>query len=270
VSAARLVSFPSGGRTLRGYLSVPDGTGPHPAVVWNHGSEQYPGSFDELAGFYAGAGYVFFVPHRRGHGHSAGEYAFGTPPPGPRAQAVAAITGLLEQALEDTLAAVEWLRRQSFVDAGRMAMSGVSHGGIHALLAAEAGAAMRGYVPFAPAATAWRGNPELQDRLVRAVRTADAPILLVQAENDYSLGPSEVLGSELARKGRPNGARVYPTYGHDAASGHGAFAWRGMDVWGDHVRAFLDEVGLRSAEVVGDPAELLGAVGGDQEVVLEP
>lgn len=40
---ARLVSFPASGGTLYGFLYVPEGKGPFPAVMWNHGSEKRPG-----------------------------------------------------------------------------------------------------------------------------------------------------------------------------------------------------------------------------------
>ena len=38
LSAAEVVSFPSGSLTLHGALYKPEGTGPFPAVVYNHGS----------------------------------------------------------------------------------------------------------------------------------------------------------------------------------------------------------------------------------------
>src|SRR5579864_4080241 len=63
----RLVSFPGPGKSaLQGYLYVPDGTGPFPAILWNHGSERHPGSQPVLARFYMSHGFVFFVPHRHG------------------------------------------------------------------------------------------------------------------------------------------------------------------------------------------------------------
>jgi len=242
VTGPRTVSFPAGEATLHGYLFVPEGSGPFPAVAWNHGSERSPGSFDRLGAFYASAGYAFFCPHRRGHGLSPGPYAFGTTARRPRSAVIEAVIALHEAQLEDTLAALTWLGRQPFVEAGRLAMSGVSFGGIQTVLAAEAGAGARAFVPFAPAAIAWEGNPELQERLVQAVRAAAAPMFLVQAENDYSLGPSKVLGRELERKGEPNRVRVYPPYGDSTDSGHGAFACEGTDVWGADVCRFLEEV----------------------------
>src|ERR1700676_3322104 len=62
------VVFPIGGRELHGFLWKPEGTGPFPAIVWNHGSEKLPGSQPTLANFYTAHSYVFFVPHRRGQG----------------------------------------------------------------------------------------------------------------------------------------------------------------------------------------------------------
>jgi hypothetical protein len=38
------VVFPGGGRELHGFLWKPEGDGPFPAVLWNHGSEKLPGS----------------------------------------------------------------------------------------------------------------------------------------------------------------------------------------------------------------------------------
>src|SRR5271165_3360071 len=68
------VVFPSGGRQLHGFLWKPEGAGPFPAIVWNHGSEKLPGSQPALANFYNSHSYVFFVPHRRGQGRSPGDY----------------------------------------------------------------------------------------------------------------------------------------------------------------------------------------------------
>lgn len=247
----QLVSFPAGELTLRGYLYEPEGAGPFPAIAWNHGSERDPGSHDELGRFYTSAGYVFFAPHRRGHGLSPGEYSLGVVPTGTRAEGIHALIELHEDYLRDTVAAATWLSGQAWVDPTRMAMSGVSHGGIQTILAAEADAGMAAYVPFAPAAMGWQGNPELQERLERGVQKARAPMFLLQAENDYSLGPSEILGAELERKGEPNRVRVYPPYGPDHASGHGAFACQGMAVWGADVCAFLAEAWTPAASARG-------------------
>src|SRR5436305_14039306 len=53
------VTFKSGDLTLVGYLYKPDGNGPFPGVIWNHGSEQSPGTgpeFDAVAAIFVPAG----------------------------------------------------------------------------------------------------------------------------------------------------------------------------------------------------------------------
>jgi dienelactone hydrolase len=247
-----LVRFARGSAILRGNLYLPDSGSDFPAVLWNHGSERFPRPPHELARFFTSAGYAVLAPHRLGHGHSPGEYSIAglstrarrlaEDDTTYRRQAIGLLIELHEERLGDTLTALEWLARHPSVDPARIAVSGASHGGIQTLLAAEADAGARAYVAFAPAAIGWRGNPELQDRLLSTVLNADRPIFLLQAANDYSLGPSELLGEALRDKGPPNLARVYPPFGLGRASGHAGFACEGMGRWGVDVLAFLDEV----------------------------
>ena len=73
-SDAEVVSFPSGQLTLKGALYKPQGTGPFPAVVYNHGSA--PGmlskqAFESLGPEFVARGWVLFGPYRRGQGLSA-------------------------------------------------------------------------------------------------------------------------------------------------------------------------------------------------------
>jgi dienelactone hydrolase len=68
VAADVVVSFPSGGLTLQGVVFKPEGAGPFPAVVYNHGSA--PGmlskdAFEALGPAFAARGWVFFGPYRR-------------------------------------------------------------------------------------------------------------------------------------------------------------------------------------------------------------
>ena len=233
------MEFPSGGLQLHGFLWKPDGPGPFPAVLWNHGSEGSPGWQPVLGQFYTAHGYVFFIPHRRGQGRSPGTYIeaqmLGTPP----AQRAAAQVELLEAQVDDVVAALRYLKAQGFVDPNRVALSGCSYGGIETLLAGERDLGVKALVPFAPGAMSWEGNPVLGDRLRRAVDRAKAPIFLIQAGNDYSLGPSNVLGPRVVRKGSGSQAKVYPPYGSTHADGHGGFCSTAVDVWGTDVLAFL-------------------------------
>src|SRR5438132_11149495 len=74
LAVAETVTFPSGEITLHGVLYKPEGTGPFPAVVYNHGSAAgmlSKQAFDELGPVFAKHGWVFFGPYRRGQGMSA-------------------------------------------------------------------------------------------------------------------------------------------------------------------------------------------------------
>jgi dienelactone hydrolase len=243
------VSFPSGGLTLKGFVYKPAGAGPFPAVLWNHGSEKNPGWQPELAAFYNSKGFVFFIPHRHGHGRSPGEYIEDrrkklakTHPHDEQALWQDQVL-LLEDYAPDVAAAVLWLKAQPYVDKSRIIMSGGSYGGIQTLLAAEKGMEVRGFIPFAPAAMSW-ANLELRRRLLRSVQEAKGPLFLLQAENDYSTGPSEVLGAAIRQRGAPNQAKLYPAFGSTHQQGHAAFAcWDlGTRIWGADVLAFIDRI----------------------------
>ena len=243
--APKLVSFPSGDLTLHGFLYKPEGEGPFPAIIWNHGSEKLPGQQPELARFYTKQGFVFFTPHRHGQGRSPGAYIEDliekyAATEKNRTSVGKYVVKLQEEYNQDVVAAVEWLKGQSFVDQRRMVMSGCSYGGIQTLLAAEKGLGLRAFAPFAPAAKSWT-NTELQKRLLEAIRNAKSPLFLIQAKNDFSLGPSEVLGPLIKRKGPPNQAKVYPPYGTTPQEGHYAFATKegGIAIWGSEVLDFF-------------------------------
>jgi carboxymethylenebutenolidase len=239
------VVFPSAGQRLHGFLWKPDGAGPFPAVLWNHGSEKLPGSQPALAKFYTEHGYVFFVPHRRGQGRSPGPYiqdVVAEAPPGERARRM---VELQDAEVEDVVAALEYLRSQGFVDGGRIAVSGCSYGGIQTLLLGERDLGVKALVPFAPGAMSWEQNVPLQDRLIRAVEREKAPVFLVQAENDYDLAPSRVLSKEASKKKKEFQSKVYRAFGSGHPDGHWGFCSTGTDVWGKDVLAFLEANGVR-------------------------
>jgi dipeptidyl aminopeptidase/acylaminoacyl peptidase len=60
------VTFSSGGLMLHGFIHKPEGNGFFPAILLNHGSEQFPTSGQIIAEPYVRNGYVVFFPHRRG------------------------------------------------------------------------------------------------------------------------------------------------------------------------------------------------------------
>src|SRR5215207_6756849 len=148
------VTFASGSLELGGFIATPAASGPFPAVVWNHGSGANPHPrLSRVAEFWVAQGFVFFEPHRRGYGLSAGA--------GPDIQEVvdqiakragAAAGDLVKtqllstEQLDDQLAGLAWLTSAAAVDPTRIVTAGVSFGGVQALLAAERGAGLRAAV----------------------------------------------------------------------------------------------------------------------------
>jgi carboxymethylenebutenolidase len=247
--AAQPVTFAADGRTLHGLLYRPEGRGPFPAVLYNHGSapgRESDAAFEAVGPLFRAHGWVLFAPYRRGQGTSrnAGPYigdeiAAARAQGGLDAAADRMLQLLTTDQLDDQLAARAWLERQSFVRAGAIAAMGNSFGGIESLL----GAAHGGYcaaVDFSGGAESWEVAPRLRERLLDAARTARAPLLFVQAANDYTVEPSRVLYAAARSAGNGAEILIYAPFGATAADGH-SFAWRGVSLWQEDVRRFLEQ-----------------------------
>ncbi|PYU91112.1 MAG: hypothetical protein DMG08_16130 [Acidobacteria bacterium] len=244
--AAEVVSFLSGNLTLRGVLYRPDGTGPFPAVVYNHGSAMdSSAAIDALGPVFAARGWVFFAPYRRGQGlsASAGPYIMdqirAAVTRGGLGEGASTLVRLLEtDHLDDQLAALAWLRQAAFIQANRVAVAGNSFGGIETVLGAEKGAYCAA-LDAAGAAQSWSSAPELQRMMTRAVRNARVPIFFFQAQNDYDLSPSRTLSAAMADSGKVFEMKIYPPFGKSAAEGH-SFAYLGSSIWADDAFRFLE------------------------------
>jgi carboxymethylenebutenolidase len=235
----QFVQFPGESSALGGFMWKPAGDGPFPAVLYNHGSEQLPGRKPDLGQLFVGNGYVVFVPHRRGQGRSPGPYIQDQIAQAPPSERNRIQVEILEAQVADQLAGLEYLRGLPYVDANRLAVAGCSYGGIETLLGAERSPGYRAALDFAGGAQSWAGNPNLRERLLRAVQAINVPISFLQAENDYDTQPSRVLSAEMDRLGRPNTVRIYPPFGTTREEGHGGFCEYGGGVWGADVFAFL-------------------------------
>jgi dienelactone hydrolase len=232
-----LISFNSGDLELKGFIWKPEGRGPFPAILWNHGSEKLPGTADTVAPFFVSRGYIFFVPHRRGQGRSPGIYIMdqlrSTNQPSRM------IVALNEVHFQDQLAALVYLRSLPDVDQNRLVVMGASFGGIQTMLAVERGPGYRVAVDCSGAAESWSGSAELRARLTAAAGKATIPVFFFQAENDYDLTPNRVLREEVKKAGKSVQTKTYPAYGSGAREGHN-FCWRGTDTWGPDALVFIE------------------------------
>lgn len=204
-------TFKSGPNTLIGFSYHPDGPGPFPTVIWNHGSEKDPAGgpqFDSVAKVFVPAGYAVFATVRRGHVGSEGPYIVDTLNAARQrldgsAQVLLVRLHETEQ-LDDQLAGVTYAKTLPFVNAKKLVVAGCSFGGIQTLLAAERASAVgfKAAFPISPAAQTWASSPLMQERLKKAVAQITIPVLLIMPPKDASLEPARVLGAEAARIGK--------------------------------------------------------------------
>jgi carboxymethylenebutenolidase len=175
-----VVTFQSGNLRLRGVLYRPPGSGPFPAMLYNHGSvPDNSAASDALGPLFAKRGWVFFMPSRRGQGLSAtagpyirNEITAAVRQGGIRSGA-ATMVGLLEtDHLSDQLAALAWLRQQPFV--AKTAVGGNSFGGIEAVLGVEKESSYCAATDASGGTESWAQAPELQAAMIRAVKNAHA------------------------------------------------------------------------------------------------
>ena len=241
----------SGSLRLRGLLWRPQGSGPFPAVLFNHGAgpAELPLAADRLAlgPIFAGHGYVFLFLFRRGAGLSASEGANSydvmrkaLAERGQGARNEAQLQLLEADDVADALAGLALLRTTRGVDARRVAVVGHSFGGSLALLMAEHDSTLRAAVVYGAAGESWQKSPPLRKRLTTAVGRTVVPVFFIHAANDYSVAPGQALAGEMARLRKRHRVEIYPALGQTVEAGHD-FIFLAPSTWERDVFAFLND-----------------------------
>lgn len=258
VPAPDTVVIPSGRLKLKALLWKPDGRGPFPAVLFNHGSwptnsrsgrpaREIFAQAATLGPVFAHHGFVFLFLFRRGAGLSASQGVStadqldrALEADGPEARNRLRLQLLETDELSDALAGLAFLRALPEVDSRRVAIAGHSFGGSLTLLLAERDSSVTAAVVFAGAAAGWETSPELRARLITAVDATTVPIFFIHAANDYSVAPGKALAAEMARLGRPHRVKIYPPFGTTGSDGHNIVELS-VATWEDDVFAFLGD-----------------------------
>jgi len=230
--ATEVVSLPSGTLKMRALVGRPDGPGPFPAYISNHGSmttreasrpprtQITKGSLPDTL---ARRGLVVLVLARRGYmgsegtattysqGHGSGGYS------GRRASDV--MRGAEEEA-GDVVAALEYLQTLPSVDPERISVGGVSLGGLVSIMAASRDARFKAVISMAGGYRqggqdgvdeAW---PLVQGVWKNGAQKIRASVLILWSKNDMMIDEDEgrQLEKELRRTGKSVEMKVYPAF----------------------------------------------------------
>ena len=255
--APQTVEISSGALRLKALFWIPPGPGPFPAVLFNHGSGGPDAAHtaglpmteaaEKLGPLFTKHGYAFLFLFRRGQGLSADQAPFmqnvlqrEETSKGNEARQHLQFILLTTEQLDDVTAALSFLKTVPRVDAKRIAVVGHSFGSQLTLLAVERDNTVRAAITFAAAADSWGRSAELRERLLTAVRQTTAPIMLIQADNDYSTAAGHALSAELDRMHKPHLLEIYRAVGQTPEDGHNS-VYSAIPIWEPDVFKFLDE-----------------------------
>ena len=257
IAGPETVVVHDGSVSLHALLWRPQGRGPFPAILCNHGSGRtheelerlgpYAGQAEILGPVFARHGYVFLFLFRQGVGLSAdqgtsavdlmnSEFAAH----GQDARNALQLRLLENRELSAAASGLAFLRGLAEVDAHRVALVAHSFGASLTLLQAEKEPNLRALVLFSSEGYSWDRSPDLRKRLLGAVVHMRAPVFFIHAANDYSLNPGKALDARVAQIGRPHRLKIYPPIGRTPDDGHN-FPLLGVSIWEPDVFAFLDE-----------------------------
>ena len=144
------IRYESDGLQITGLLSKPEGAGPFPLVLVNHGGFEPAKSVEGFLGVFARNGFVALASDYRGCGSSEGKRE------------------LARGEVNDVLNAIRFAHTLPYVDSKRVAVWGFSHGAMIALLAASRDDTIRAVV-------AVQGPAELSDAWRHWVKNKDKP-----------------------------------------------------------------------------------------------
>jgi dienelactone hydrolase len=227
----------------------PDGPGPFPLAVMNHGKDlgdpklqpRYRSAY--LARYFLSRGYAVVLPTMRGFAGSDGEFR----PPRCGAERL----GLTEAM--DIAAVIDFMAQEPYVDPNRVIVAGQSFGGWNALAFGTLGdRRVKGLLNFAggvhePNCSSW------EDRLIEGAEDFGShtriPSLWFYGDNDGTFPPSvwHSMHSHYVAAGGPAELVAYGRFISDAHNMIGSI--EGFAIWMPKVDAFLAKLGLPATEL---------------------
>ncbi|MEM0948565.1 MAG: hypothetical protein AAGK37_14280 [Pseudomonadota bacterium] len=235
---------------------VPPGEGPFPLALFHHGSTgtgKYPADFewffanDWLADLLNAHGWIVAFPQRRGRGGSDGLYDEGFSENRSQGYAQEAHLSLpgADRALIDANAALRALRERPDVSDDPILFSGMSRGGVVALMqAGDQPEDTAGVINFVGGwVNEHTGAPEINPTLFRRIGGFEGSVLSIYGEDDplYSIGHSESNLVQIEEVGAENELHVVTVPGHN--NGHWLL-WR-PNLWESTVSNYVRRIKSR-------------------------
>jgi dienelactone hydrolase len=254
----QIVQVPAGDENramLETTVFRPNGPGPFPLLVINHGkdpgrpSAQPRDRFYHMASAFVKRGYAVMVPMRQGFANSTGHYR-------DRGCDMTA-NGYLQA--EDIRSTLEFARSQPWVDSAHIVVAGQSYGGLATMaLGTQDLPGVRGLINFAGGLRddsdrcAWRSA--LVSAFAEYGANSKLPSLWMYGENDSLFGPdlAHRLHGAYAQAGGKARLVEFPSFKRDA---HGMLASRdGEKIWLEDTMRFLKGVGMPTTVLYDVPA----------------
>jgi dienelactone hydrolase len=232
----------------------PNGPGPFPLIIINHGKDpghpnlQPRDRFYHMAHAFVARGYAVMVPMRQGFANSTGRY---------RDHGCDMTANGYTQA-EDIRDTLEFAREQKWIDADRIVVAGQSYGGLATMaLGTQELPGVRALINFAGGLRDDSNGCGWRSSLVSAFAEYGAqnkiPSLWMYGQNDSLFGPELVARMHDAFEQAGGKARLveYAAFKRDA---HGMLASRdGEKIWLADTMRFLDQVGMPTKVVYKVP-----------------
>ncbi|WP_229202050.1 dienelactone hydrolase family protein [Pseudoduganella aquatica] len=252
----QVVMIPAGqGAALETTLFKPDGDGPFPLLVINHGKApgdpklQQRDRFVHMARAFVRRGYAVMVPMRAGFAHSGGRYI--------DHGCDMAANGYTQAA--DVREAIRYARSLPWVDAQRIVAAGQSYGGLATMaLATQQIPGLRGVMNFAGGLRVHGGPCDWQEALVRAFgeygKRSKVSSLWMYGANDSYFGP-ELASRMHGAYTRAGGSAELVAFGAFKSDAHTMLASQdGEQVWLPQAERFLARIGMPVKEKFALPA----------------
>lgn len=199
---------------LVGYLyDKPKGKSPHPLVILNHGSEKSPSPECRTAKPFLDAGYIVFVPIRRGHDLSTGVYfdEYTSKYCSQKGQDAFCKMEYLHAQVDDLEEAIKYAQGNvANVDRNRLGIVGHSFGGILTVFANAKDLGQRAVVDAAGGSESWQSDDVIAQELAKAVRTAVTPIYFFEPMNDASIDATIYLSRIAGHNCRQFQSALFP------------------------------------------------------------